>query len=253
MHAVRRKTRRDLRRNGTKPDAKPLYAQVREILTERIRTGAWPPGAALPSEFEIAAELDVSQGTVRKALDAMTAEHLLVRRQGRGTFVMQHTSASMLFRFFSFYDDDGRHVEPESRDVEACKAIATPEERQRLALVREARVVRIARIRLNAGKPLMTETIVVPARLFPGLEAEPVIPNTLYDFYQSRFAITVARGEERITAVPAGSAEARVLGVAPGTPLLKVDRVMLSLHGARVEWRVSLCRLDGVHYLARVG
>jgi len=235
-----------------RPDVRPLYAQVREILTERIRTGIWAPGAALPSEFEIAAELGVSQGTVRKALDAMTAGHLLVRRQGRGTFVMEHTPASMLFRFFNFYDADGVQVEPDSRDARLSTGVATRAERGRLELEAGARVVRIARLRTWSGKPLLSETIVVPERLFPGLAEVGELPNTLYDYYQRSFGITVARGEERITAVAAGKAESRALGVEPGAPLLRVDRVMYSLDGERIEWRVSLCHLDGVHYLGRV-
>lgn len=247
--------RPDGRRTGRalKPDARPLYVQVREILTERIRTGAWAPGAALPNEFEIAAELGVSQGTVRKALDAMAAEHLLVRRQGRGTFVMQHTPANMLFRFFNFYAEDGTQVEPESRDPRVSEGPANRAERARLGLADGARVVRITRLRTWAGKPLLTETIVVPERMFPGLGREPEIPNTLYDFYQRRFAVTVARGEEKLTAVAASKAEARALGIEAGTPLLKIDRVMFTLDERRIEWRLSLCRLEGAHYLARVG
>lgn len=253
MHATRRTSLSRKSAGAPRPGARPLYAQVREILTERIRTGAWTPGQALPSEFEIAAELGVSQGTVRKALDAMTAEHLLVRRQGRGTFVMQHTPANMLFRFFNFFDEGGAQIEPDSREVKLTEGIASRAESEQLDLRDGARVVRIMRVRTWGDRPLMVETIVVPAQLFPGLVDEREIPNTLYDYFQQRFGITVARAEERITAVAASRANARALGTEPGAPLLKVDRVMFSLDGTRVEWRVSLCRLGGVHYLARVG
>ena len=74
-------------------DARPLYAQVREHLVERIRSGEWKPGQLIPNEFEIAAEFGVSQGTARKAISELAAEGLVLRRQGRGTFVVEHTPA----------------------------------------------------------------------------------------------------------------------------------------------------------------
>jgi GntR family transcriptional regulator len=253
MDVARRKAAARNPGEPMRPDARPLYAQVREILTERIRSGAWAPGAALPSEFEIAHELGVSQGTVRKALDAMTADHLLVRRQGRGTFVIEHTPASMLFRFFNFFDASGAQVEPDSRAAEVSEGTATRAEAARLALTAGARVARITRTRTWKAQPIIAETIVVPALLFPGLAQETALPNTLYDYYQRRFGVMVSRAEERITAIAAPRAVGRLLDVASGAPLLRVDRLMHSLDGARVEWRVSLCRVDSIYYLARIG
>jgi GntR family transcriptional regulator len=84
---------------GRKTDG-PLYAQVRQLLRERIRSGTWRPGQLLPNEFEIADEFGVSQGTARKALDALAQDGLVVRRQGRGTFVVEHTPAHVMFRLF---------------------------------------------------------------------------------------------------------------------------------------------------------
>src|SRR5688500_8333636 len=86
---------------------RPLYRQVKDVLVGRIASGAWRAGDAIPSEFEIAAELATSQGTVRKALDEMTAERLVVRRQGRGTFVARHDDARILFQFFKLVPDEG--------------------------------------------------------------------------------------------------------------------------------------------------
>src|SRR5215217_5897815 len=100
---------------------RPLYRQAKDVLTRRIAEGAWQPGQILPSEFEIAADLGVSQGTVRKALDEMTAENLLVRRQGRGTFVARHDDARILFQFFKLVPDSGERSFPESRVLEVTK------------------------------------------------------------------------------------------------------------------------------------
>ncbi len=86
---------------------RPLYRQVKAIFVRRLVEGVWSPGTALPSEGQLASEIGVSQGTVRKALDELAAENLLVRRQGRGTFVAEHDERRILFQFFKLVPDDG--------------------------------------------------------------------------------------------------------------------------------------------------
>jgi len=141
-----------------KIDAKPLYVQVQRALSERIHSGVWEPGRPLPNEFQLAAEFGVSQGTVRKALDALAAEHLVERHQGRGTFVARHTSDTVHFRFFQLYDPGGR-IHPESRDVQVAVATADADERAALALEPKGRVIRITRTRTHADRPIIDERI----------------------------------------------------------------------------------------------
>jgi len=233
-------------------EAGPLYARVKAIVLARITGGDWPPGTALPAEMELAREFGVSQGTVRKALDALAGEQVLVRRQGSGTYVAEHTPAHMLFRFFNIYDDAGAQVLPDSRPARVATAIATAGERRRLALEDGARVIRISRIRTRDGGAFMDDRIVLPEALFPGLAEEPEVPNTLYDLFQKRYRIHVARTEEQVTAVAATARLAERLAVPPGTPLLAIDRITYDLNGRRIEWRLSHAHLDGAHYFARL-
>jgi GntR family transcriptional regulator len=226
---------------------RPLYRQAKDVLVGRIAAGAWQPGQILPSEFEIAADLGVSQGTVRKALDEMTAENLLVRRQGRGTFVARHDEARILFQFFKLTRDDGERRFPESRVLDVRVVRAAPEARRRLGLAAGDTVVQIERVRSLAGVTCVAEGMVLPHRLFPGIEGRD-LPNNLYELYATEFGVTVARADERLKAVAATVRTARHLEVAAGTPLLSVDRVALDVGGAPVEWRVSLCRTDAFHY-----
>lgn len=227
----------------------PLYRQVKDRLVQRLLTRAWPPGHLLPSEIELAAELGVSQGTVRKALDEMAAERLLVRRQGRGTFVAGHDDARILFQFFKLTADAGGRVLPESRTLSVVAAPASEAERRALALTAKARVVRIRRVRLLGGKPLIAETIAVPRSVFPGLELGD-IPNNIYAYYTERFGVAIARAQEKLKAVAASVADAEALGAAVGTPALLIDRIALALDGRPVEWRVSLCLTQDFHYLS---
>lgn len=227
---------------------RPLYAQVRAQLLQRISTGAWQPGQLIPNEFELAREMGVSQGTARKALDSLAAEGLLVRRQGRGTFVVEHTPSDMLFRFFNLFDGDGKPIGPDSKSAQVMRAKATATERKKLGLGAVGDVIRIARVRTRDERPFIVETLVLPASRFRRLEKLESIPNTLYDFFQKHFGVTVARGDERVVAVAAGVHEAKALGVDVGTPLLKLDRLMYDIDGNVIEWRVSFCHLDNAYY-----
>ncbi len=233
-------------------NAGPLYARVKALVLARITGGDWPPGTALPAEMELAKELGVSQGTVRKALDALTAEQVVVRRQGSGTYVAEHTPAHMLFRFFNIYDEGGAQVLPDSRPARATTGEATATERRRLELDEGATVIRISRIRTREGRPFMDDRIVLPGALFPGLAQEAEMPNTLYDLFQKRYRIHVARTEEQVTAVAATARLAERLGLKPGAPILAIDRVTYDLSGRRIEWRLSHAHLDRAHYFARL-
>ncbi len=232
----------------TKLGFRPLYMQVRDMLVQRMVQGLWGPGEALPSEQDLAAELGVSQGTVRKALDELAAQNLVVRRQGRGTFVAEHDEARILFQFFKLVPDVGNPCFPESRILSAERRAGTAEECIRLGLVTGADVIHVHRIRLLQGKPAISETVTLPAGLFPGLGDGDLIPNNLYGLYASEYGVTVAKAVEKLKAVLLAPEEAEQLEVAPGHPALHIDRLARSLDGSPVEWRVSLCLTDAFHY-----
>lgn len=229
---------------------RPLYRQVREALVARLIDGTWTPGMLLPSEHHLASELGVSQGTVRKALDSLAADHLLVRRQGRGTFVAEPEEGRILFQFFKLTADDGSRALPETLSASLEKLRADAEARQRLALPARSSVWRIDRVRrLQGGAPLF-ERIILPAARFPGLDRLPAIPNNLYLLYATRFGITVGRAVERLKAVAASPADAAAIGCPEGAPLLTIDRTAFALDGTPSEWRVTRCRTDGFHYFS---
>ena len=230
-----------------KLDAQPLYTRVKRALAERILSGIWPPGRLLPNEFQLAEEFGVSQGTVRKALDALAAENLVERHQGRGTFVARHTSDTVHFRFFQLYDAGGR-IQPESRDLRIAVAEPDGRERAALALTPEDRVIQITRTRTQQGRPILDERISLSETLFAGLLEYETIPNTLYDVYQTDFGITVARVEENLRAAPASERTARRLDCPVGAPVLAMERVAFDYSSRPIEWRVSHCLTDSVFY-----
>ena len=221
-------------------------------LVERIRSGDWKPGQLIPNEFEIAAEFGVSQGTARKAISELAAEGLVLRRQGRGTFVVEHTPAHVLFRFFNMFDEAGAPVIPDSTG-QRTSAWPQPsgEERRGSASSRRREVIRITRTRTRDGTPFIGETIALPEALFPGLADRTEVANTLYDLFQKEYGVLVMRTDDRLSAAIADAETAAALAIAPGTPLLRIERIAFALDDTPVEWRVSLCHLEGAHYLAR--
>ena len=233
--------------------AQPLYARVRELLIARIATGHWGPGQALPSEFQLADELGVSQGTVRKALDDLVAENLLSRRQGLGTFVPELTERRALFLYFNLVRGDGSRELPQSRLLSCRQQPATAEERAQLRLGTRARVVRFSRLRYLHGEPTIIDRIALPQPLFPDLGKGRLPPNHLYRFYQTQYGITIGKARELSSAVAATAKEAAQLEVKPGTPLLQVDRIAYGVDGRPVEWRVSRCHTQHYRYLSERG
>ncbi len=231
-------------------DRRPLYVQVKEALLQRLAGEYWRPGELLPSEPKLAREFDVSQGTVRRALEELAAQNLIVRQQGRGTAVATHTPDRALFGFFHLLDGNDSRQLPESRALRLRVAAASQAEQRVLELDAGDEVIRIRRLRLLATKPKIVEDISLAYGLFAGLESTPLadLPNTLYVHYQQRFNVSIVRAVERVRAVAATRGDAQLLDVEAGTPLLEIERIAFGHRQHPIEWRVSRCRTDAHHY-----
>jgi len=228
----------------------PLYARIEAALRARLAAGEWAPGAALPTEPQLAAEYGISQGTLRRALAALEAQRVIERRQGAGTYVAEATSARALFHFFRVARPDGTRPVPTSMAHLLETRPARAEEAEALALPRRARVVAMERLRLLEGRPVLLEAIALPARLFAGfaLPLGQVLEDELYVHYQRHHGVTVLRVEERLTALACPPGAAARLEVAPGTPLLGISRVAFDVLDRRVEHRRTWLRTDAQHY-----
>jgi GntR family transcriptional regulator len=234
----------------------PLFRAVKRALLRAIESGAVAPGSALPSETGLAHGFGVSVGTLRRAVDDLVAEHILVRRQGRGTFVATHNSDRFLFQFFHVERSDGLRQAPAVELVSFERGRL--DEDAAAALARRAGEPALLienRLRLQ-GRPVVHDRLAIPAALFRGLTEKRFRerPSTIYHLYQSEFGITVVRAHERLRALGADRAASRVLGVPVGQAVLQVRRVALDLGGQPVEWRVSTvltAQHDYVNLLSR--
>jgi len=239
----------------TSPAFSPLYQQVKALMTRELQAGVWRPGQAIPSEIELAARFKVSQGTVRKAIDELAAENLLVRRQGRGTFVATHAEQQTQFRFLRLMPDDGVTGGTERRFID-CKRLRAPAEVVRALGLRSGdSVIEIRRVLSLRGAPVVLDEIWLPASLFKGLTGERLSAyrGPMYHLFESEFGVRMLRAEEKLRAVAADETAAQWLEVAPGAPLLSVERLSLTYGDRPVELRRGLYNTAAHHYRNELG
>lgn len=226
---------------------RPLYLQVRDLLVGRIVAAEWKPGATLPNEVDLARELSVSPGTVRRALEEMEGERLIYRRQGRGTFVADHTSEELAIRYTNIRTSKGVRFAGEIARAQLSAGEAQDVEQKRLRLRPGAQVMRIRRVRQSAGVPFMVEDVTVPDSLFPGLSDLREVPHRITLLAQ-QFGLLLGRAEEQVRVSRADDEIAKELLVAKDTPILILDRVVYTLDGRPVEWRLAKCHFGDEVY-----
>lgn len=238
---------------STTPAFSPLYQQIKGLILNSLRLGEWKPGDAIPSEMELAARFRVSQGTVRKAIDELAAENLLVRRQGKGTFVATHAEQQVQFRFLKLVPDSGTPGSegPAQRDIIECRRTrASAEVARALALRNGDIVLQVRRVLSFAGTPAILEDIWLPAIPFKGLTAERLAKyqGPTYALFETDFNVHMVRAEEKIRAEPAIDGREQLLKVALGTPLLSVERIAYTYKNIPMELRRGYYRTDTHHY-----
>lgn len=226
---------------------KTLYRSVFEAVIYRIICGDYVPGSMLPSEFDLADEFNVSQGTVRKALTELEQKGVIERRQGKGSFVTLRTPENSLFHFFRLRDANGKQVVPELADEAVIRREATPDEHA--CLFGEPKdVFQISRRRIFNSHLLSYEISVVPAPLFPGLTERTPLPNTLYVLFQQAYSCAIISAEDRLSACLVGPELAVTLNVPEETPAILSQRRAFDLSERLVELRRSIYLTDNVYY-----
>ena len=232
------------------PAFSPLYQQIKTLILRSLQHAEWRPGEAIPSEIELAARFRVSQGTVRKAIDELAAENLLMRRQGKGTFVATHAEEHVQFRFLRLMPDSAEAVAM-TRSLIDCKRQRAPADVARALRLRVSEpVVRVRRLLSFRNTPVVFDDIWLPAALFKGLTAHRLEANRgpMYGLFEAEFGVRMIRAEEKIRAVAADPAAAQVLALAAGTPLLSVERLSMTYGDKPVELRRGLYNTASHHY-----
>mgnify|MGYP003334421629 CR=1 FL=1 len=235
------------------PAFSPLYQQIKGLILQSLQGGEWKPGEVIPSEMELAARYRVSQGTVRKAIDELAKDHLLVRRQGKGTFVATHAEQQVQFRFLKLKPDNPDATPPSAaqRHIIDCKRQRAPQAvAQALGLRNGDAVYQVRRVLSFESVPTIFEDIWLPGTAFKGLTTERLNQDTrpMYAMFESDFGIRMVRAQEQVRAVLPDTTQARDLGLLQPLPLLSVERVAYTYNDAPMEVRRGLYRTDRHHY-----
>ena len=235
------------------PAFSPLYQQIKGLILQSLQAGEWKPGELIPSEMELAARFRVSQGTVRKAIDELAAENLVIRRQGKGTFVATHNEEHVQYRFLQLHPDIGLQQDEgrAQRHILDCKRVrATADIARSLGLRSGDSVIQIRRILSFGGKPTILEDIWLPSQPFKGLDAEKMTnyPGPTYAMFEMEYGVRMVRAEEKIRAVLPDAQQTKLLQTTENTPLLSVERIAYTYNDKPVELRSGLYRTDRHHY-----
>ena len=201
--------------DGASPAFSPLYQQIKALMTRSLRIGEWRPGEAIPSEMELAVRFKVSQGTVRKAVDELSAENLLVRRQGKGTFVATHAEQQNQYRFLRLMPDGDEAGRVQRRFIDCRRLRSSADVARSLALKSGDGVVNVRRLLSFNGTPVVFDDIWLPGVMFKGLTAERLsdYKGPMYGLFESQFGVHMIRADEKIRAVAADAISAPALGV----------------------------------------
>ncbi len=237
------------------PTFSPLYRQIKDLMMRRLADGDWEPGQVIPSEAELASSFGVSQGTVRKAIDEMAAENLLVRRQGKGTFVATHSDPRSFYRFLRLVPDAGELTHSRSEPLFCETAQADAETAKVLGVAVGDPVIHLGRVLQFDGSPVVLDDIYLNPDLFCDLNFAELRAweHSLYALFESKFGVRMIRAEESLRAVAADARSAQFLGVPEHSPLLSVERVTFTYGDRPVEWRKGLYLTKNHHYRNELG
>jgi len=231
------------------------YQEVKQKITEDLVRGRYPMGQALPAEKDLSKELDVSIGTLRKAVDELVAEGIVVRRQGRGTYVAEHDLKRLLYYFFHVVKHDAdKKANPRVELVSLTSAIASKEEANKLQMKEGAAVWRLVNCLYLEDQCVMIDHITLDKKRFKSLTRADFInrEGSIYQLYQMKYGQTVVRSSERLRAGLATKQYSEWLGLKPDSPVLIIRRVALGIQDEPLEWRVSTLNTSQHEYFSEL-
>lgn len=235
---------------GLGDGTRPLYKEVKLALTRLLSSGSIGAGEAIPTERQLCEQYGVSVGTIRKAIDELVAERVLIRQQGRGTFLATFSPERMLNYFWHIVRKDGVREIPIVQTLSFDEGVADLATAQALAISPGDPVFHITNLQILSGAPVLLDSIQIARSLFPTLTEDLLATRdtTVYGFYQAAFGISILKTLDKLNAVPADAVAAKRLGVRAGTPLLEIRRIACTFEDRPVEVRRSLMLTEKYEY-----
>jgi len=237
------------------PDSKiPLYVQIKEIIAEDIRTGTLQPGQPIPPESVLSDRYSVSRATVRQAVTDLVHQGLLVRQQGRGTFVNRPKIETKLHNLYSFSQDMiERGANPESTVIEFEIVLPKPAVKEKLNLSEGELVVKLVRLRSVDGELIMLETTYLPHSRFGRLTSEEVQGHkSLYSLLEEKYDTKMDHVVDYFEPILVDDFSSKMLEVPVGAPALYIERIGYVDQDVRVELSQSVVRGDRCRYFVEL-
>lgn len=228
----------------------PLYYQLAEkiqLLIDRDLV----PGDQVPSEAELTARYNVSRNTVRQALDALAQQGFVIRVQGKGTYVSSEHNRYSLQKLVSFSEDMRRRgLHPETRFL-GLATLPPPFSRlaRELRLAPGELVYELRRLRLADGVPMALNTTYLPQKLFPDLTDQTLAQGSLFEYINSHLPAHVGYADRVLKSVIADDAQAELLQVEVGSPLMLVEGPGFLDNDQPVEYVITFYRGDRYEFV----
>ena len=235
---------------GLNPQTRiPLYLQLKQIIQEEIESGTYQIGDAIPNETALQQRYGISRATVRKAIEELTLEGMLIKKQGKGTFI-QKPKVTQLLNFITSFGETmaAKGMKPRVSDVEVYKTKPTAQVARALGLNESDPVTYVRRLYLADDEPIALMTNYILPQLNPDLTKENLEKYSLYHILEHIYGLTLATAEETVEARCAGKYEANRLGVRIGAPLLRVTRVTYAPDDSPIELAIVTSRADRYSY-----
>lgn len=234
----------------------PLYEQVKRQVSELIMLGTWTPATVLPGENELARQFGVSVGTVRRALGELTTEGLLTRRPRIGTVVTGRTPHHRLrqfFQYFRLHSTDGQLLQSTVKMISASIETANEKEQKKLQFDTNTKnqVLRLKRVRLIEGAPVMWDIFTMPAQLLPDFPLDDV-PERLYIYLLEEYGIRISAVRESLSAELTNDEDKYLLGFSDMRPIMQIEEVAYDPSGTPISWTTHRALTEGLRYVNEV-
>lgn len=232
----------------------PLYAQLKQQLLEEIQGGRFLPGEPIPAETQLTDEYAVSRATVRQAISELVNEGVLVRKQGKGTFVHKPKIETNLQHLYSFSQSiREKGLQPVSRIIEFEAVLPKPDVAAALNMEEGKLVYKIVLLRYADDEVIMVETTYLPFDLYEGLSQVAIEERqSLYAVLESEYKLKLNHAIESFEPVVTDDFVSRLLGVPKASPALFLERVGYTGDGRQAEYTQSVVRGDRCRYVVKL-
>ena len=231
----------------------PLYAQVENVIIERIANGSLAPGSRLPSEDSLVQEYAVSRTTIRAAIQSLVQRGLVEIRRGKGTFVTHPKITQELTELTGFVEDmQAAGRQPTAKVLDRQIVPANQLVARRLALPQGAPVVRIQRVRLADCMPLSYDETYLPKELGEKVMADNLVTEPIFSLLEQKYNTPLVEAEYQLEAVCADATVAAALRIGVGSAIFLIERTSYSIGHRPVDYEKLHYRGDQIRFVTRL-